>query len=114
MAPRRKRREHRARHAVEHAHPRPPQAPERKAEVRRRAAFEARMARVRRIRTVVGLAGFVPLGASLLCAGGDLPICAVPREAYLAIWAAIFGIFLGLTIRLWRERRQFERAGSAA
>lgn len=75
----------------------------------KRAAFEARMARVRRTRSVVGVLGFVPLVASLFCVG---VLCAVPREIYLAIWAAVFGTFLGLTVRMWRERRAFERTGA--
>lgn len=73
------------------------------------------MARIARIRTFVGLTGFVPLAASLLCGYGIelvLP-CTLPREIYLGVWAAIFGTFLGLTIRMWRERRAFERAGTA-
>ncbi len=69
------------------------------------------MARLRRTRSVVGLLGFIPLLASLFCAG---ILCDVPREIYLGIWAAVFGTFLGLTVRMWRERRAFERAGAAA
>jgi hypothetical protein len=80
-----------------------------KAEARRRAAFEARMARIRRTRSFVGLIGFAPLLASLFCFG---ILCEVPREVYLAIWAAIFGTFLGLTVRMWRERRAFARTGA--
>lgn len=71
------------------------------------------MTRLKRIRSFVGLLGFVPLIASLLCPGIG-PLCAVPREIYLGVWAAIFGMFLGLTIRLWRERRRFERAEAVA
>lgn len=74
----------------------------------KRAAFEARMARIRRTRSIVGLVGFAPLLASLFCVG---ILCDVPREVYLAIWAAVFGTFLGLTVRMWRERRAFERTG---
>jgi len=69
------------------------------------------MARTRRIRTVIGFFGFIPLVASVFCFG---PLCDVPREVYLGVWAAIFGIFLGLTVRMWRERRAFERAAPAA
>ena len=68
------------------------------------------MKRIKRTRTVIGLVGFVPLFASLFCAGF---LCAVPREIYLGLWAAIFGTFLGLTIRMWRERREFARQASA-
>lgn len=75
----------------------------------KRAAFEARMARIRRTRTLVGLVGFVPLLASLFPIG---PLALVPREIYLGIWAAVFGTFLGLTVRMWRERRAFARTGA--
>jgi Na+-transporting methylmalonyl-CoA/oxaloacetate decarboxylase beta subunit len=73
------------------------------------------MARVARTRTFVGLTGFAPLLVSFACAGlVDLgPLCAIPREVYLGVWAAIFGTFLGLTIRMWRERRAFEKASAA-
>ena len=73
------------------------------------------MQRISRTRTLIGFAGFVPLTLSLACATVDLgPLCAVPREIYLGLWAAVFGTFLGLTIRMWRERRAFERETSAA
>lgn len=73
------------------------------------------MARLQRFRTVVGLLGFVPLAASLGCGSGldIIGVCAVPREVYLGLWAAIFGTFLGLTFRMWRERRAHQRAGAA-
>lgn len=67
------------------------------------------MARLKKIRTWVGAAGFVPLVASLACGSGVEAFCLVPREIYLGIWAAIFGTFLGLTVRMWRERRAFAR-----
>ena len=35
--------------------------------------------------------------------------CQVPQEWWLAIWAALFGSFLGITIRLFLERRKFRR-----
>jgi hypothetical protein len=73
------------------------------------------MHRIARTRTFVGLTGFVPLTLSLACATIDLgPLCALPREIYLGLWAAIFGTFLGLTIRIWRERRAFARGTTAA
>lgn len=69
--------------------------------------------RLRRQRTVVGILGVAPLLGSIGCSTGVVALfCAVPREWYLAIWAAIFGSFLGLTIRLILERRRFERAGA--
>jgi hypothetical protein len=95
-------------------HPEPPRATVKKADQRKKTEFEARMARIARTRTLVGLVGFVPLTMSLACATIDLgPVCGVPREIYLGLWAAIFGTFLGLTIRMWRERRAFERNAGA-
>jgi hypothetical protein len=113
MPNRRRRRERRARQPD---HPEPPNQPVvKKAQQKRRSEFEERMKRIARTRTLVGLFGFVPLSASLACATIDLgPVCTVPREAYLAIWAAVFGTFLGLTIRMWRERRAFERGTTTA
>lgn len=69
------------------------------------------MARIRRTRSFVGLLGFIPLIAALVPIG---PLGMVPREIWLGVWAAIFGTFLGLTIRMWRERRAFERSLAAA
>ena len=67
------------------------------------------MARIRRTRSFVGLLGFVPLFAALFPFG---PLALVPREIYLGVWAAIFGTFIGLTVRMWRERRAFVRSGT--
>jgi hypothetical protein len=55
--------------------------------------------------------GIVPLVASLACGFGPPfdALCLVPREAWVLIWAALFGSFLGLTIRLYLERRRFQR-----
>lgn len=80
------------------------------AEARRRAAYLARTRRLTRTRTIVGALGFVPLTMSLLCLTGAVEaFCAVPRELYLAVWSGLFGVFLGYTIRLFRERRRFQR-----
>jgi hypothetical protein len=78
---------------------------------KRRAAFHAGQKRLAGRRTLIGIVGFVPLGATLGCGLGPPfdALCAVPREVWLLIWAALFGSFLGLTIRLIRERRRFER-----
>ncbi len=81
-------------------------------EERRRAAFAASQRRLTRRRTVVGALGFIPLAATLVPCGAAGPLdllCAVPREWWLVIWAAAFGSFLGLTIRLILERRRFTR-----
>jgi hypothetical protein len=79
---------------------------------KRRAAFLESQQRLTRRRNVVGLLGFVPLAASLASCGTGTPLdllCAVPREWWLLIWGALFGSFLGITIRLVLERRRFER-----
>lgn len=85
--------------------------PQRRRKKGGRAAEHARRLRaISRVRTYIGLAGFVPLLAALFCASGvGLFFCTVPREWYLVAWAAIFGTFLGLTIRIVRERRRFEQ-----
>ena len=52
------------------------------------------------------------LALTLGCGTGtplDALLCAIPRDVLLLAWAALFGSFLGLTIRLIRERRKFER-----
>ncbi len=92
-------------------HPEPPRPAPKRAVAKRRAEFEEKMARIRRTRTLVGFLGLLPLLVSLFPYG---PFALVPREAFLLVWAAIFGSFIGLTIRMWRERRAFERAASAA
>jgi hypothetical protein len=76
---------------------------------RDRAALEwrARESRLKRYRTAAGFLGLVPLVGSLACDGGVLLFC-VPWSWYMAVWAAVFGAFVGLSIRLVRERRQFE------
>jgi hypothetical protein len=71
------------------------------------AAYATRQTRLKRARTLVGFLGLVPFVGSLACDGGLLLFC-VPWSWYMAVWAAIFGAFVGLTIRLVRERRQFE------
>ena len=78
---------------------------------KRRAVFMAQQRKLAKRRTVIGVLGFIPLAASLGCGTGT-PLdvaCVVPREVWLLIWAALFGSFLGLTIRLILERRRFER-----
>jgi len=88
---------------------------DREAEKKRRAYAE-RQGRLTRRRTVVGLLAFVPLLASLGC--GTPPmlavLCFLPRDIWLLIWAALFGSFLGLTIRLILERRKFEKVERGA
>ena len=83
---------------------------DREAEKLRRAYLE-RQASLSRRRTIVGMLGFVPLLASRGCGTGT-PLdvfCFLSREVWLLIWAALFGSFLGLTIRLILERRRFNK-----
>jgi hypothetical protein len=40
-------------------------------------------------------------------------LCQIPQEWWLAIWAALFGSFLGITIRLVLQRRKFERGAAS-
>ena len=83
---------------------------------KKRREYAERQGRLTRRRTIVGLLAFVPLVASLGC-GTPTPLavlCFLPRDLWLLIWAALFGSFLGLTIRLILERRKFERAERGA
>lgn len=85
----------------------------RKKKARREAEHETGMRRIARIRGFAAIAGFVPLTAALLCGTGiATAFCAVPREWYLGLWAAAFGAFVGLSIRLVLERRRYQREGS--
>ena len=80
--------------------------------VRRERAFADSQRRFSRRRTVIGLLGFVPLAVALGCGAAPGPfeaLCAIPREYLLLLWAALFGSFLGLTIRIVLERRRFAR-----
>lgn len=71
------------------------------------ADYRARVDRLKRLRTTVGFLGLVPLAGSFACDGGLVLFC-IPWTWYMGVWAAVFGAFVGLTIRLIRERRQFE------
>jgi hypothetical protein len=71
------------------------------------AEWQARELRLKRYRTIAGFMGLVPLAGSFACDAG-LPLFCVPWSWYMALWAAVFGAFIGLSIRLIRERRQFE------
>jgi hypothetical protein len=108
VARRRRRRERRD--AAEHR-PAQPERREKRTEDRRRAdAFEADQKSLRRRRTFIGALGFIPLVGALGCSVSAVPfLCQVPQEWWLAIWAALFGSFLGITIRLFLERRKFRR-----
>ncbi len=69
--------------------------------------YRAREQRLKRMRTTVGFLGLIPFAGSLACDAGAILFC-VPWSWYMAIWAAVFGAFVGLSIRLVRERRRFE------
>ena len=71
------------------------------------ADHERRQAQLKRARTIVGFVGLAPLVGSLACDGG-LPLFCLPWSLYIGAWAVILGAFVGLSIRLIRERRQFE------
>jgi hypothetical protein len=85
-----------------------------KAEERRRAKYADDRKRLERRRTIAGLLALIPLGAwALQLPFGPLDFLGVsPRDGWLLIWAALFGSFLGLTIRLVLERRKFERGAA--
>jgi hypothetical protein len=85
-----------------------------KAEERRRAKYSEDRKRLERRRTVVGLLALIPLGAwAAQVPFGPLDFLGVPpRDGWLLVWAALFGSFLGLTIRLVLERRRFQRGAA--
>ena len=81
---------------------------------KRLALFTQGQRRLARRRNIIGMLGLVPLVATFMCGTGtplDV-LCLVPRDAWLLVWAALFGSFLGLTIRLFLERRRFARANA--
>ncbi len=110
MARHRRRRDRRD--AVEHRPARPPKR-EQRADEKRRESFEASQLSLRRRRTFIGALGFIPLAGALGCGTGLQFLCQVPQEWWLAIWAALFGSFLGITIRLALERRKFQRGAAS-
>ena len=81
---------------------------------RRREKYAQDRKRLERRRTIIGVLALIPLAAW----AAQLPFSPLgfiglpPRDAWLLIWAALFGSFLGLTIRLILERRRFERAAA--
>jgi hypothetical protein len=83
---------------------------------KRRVEFEASQRKLGRRRNLVGLLGIFPLAATLGCGGVPLldVLCTIPRDWWLLIWAALFGSFLGLTIRLVLERRKFQREAASS
>ena len=90
-----------------HPAPRPGKAD--KAEVQRRERYEATALRLRRLRVGILAAGFVPIAGILGCGSLGISVaCAVPKDWYFGLWAAVVGSIIGLTIRLVLERRRFE------
>jgi hypothetical protein len=106
VARRRRRRERRD--AGEYR-PAKPDTRDKRSEDKRRDTFEADQRSLRRRRTFIGALAFIPLGGALGCGMGLQLLCQIPQEWWLAIWAALFGSFLGITIRLFLERRKFRR-----
>jgi hypothetical protein len=106
VARRRRRRDRRdtAEHRAEQ-----PEKREKRSDDKRRETFEADQKSLRRRRTFIGALAFIPLGGALGCGVGLQVLCQIPQEWWLAIWAALFGSFLGITIRLFLERRRFRR-----
>jgi hypothetical protein len=85
-----------------------------KADERRRSKYAEDRKRLQRRRRIIGLLAFLPLAASVTQVPfSPLEFMGVPAQSgWLLIWAALFGSFLGLTIRLILERRRFERAAA--
>jgi hypothetical protein len=111
---RRERRADRDTHAVARIEPAEPRRVV-KAEERRRAKYAEDRRKLERRRTIAGLLSLIPLGAwAVSLPFGPLDFMGVPpRDGWLLLWAALFGSFLGLSIRLVLERRRFERGAAS-
>jgi hypothetical protein len=83
---------------------------------KRRLAFLAGQRRLERRRLVVGSLGFLPLVGWLGCGSGTPldALCFISRDVWILVWAALFGSFLGITIRLILERRKFQKVERGA
>lgn len=91
------------------SHPAPRASKVDKAEADRQRQYLATTTRLRRLRLGILAVGFLPLAGIIGCGTLGIPIaCAVPRDWYFGIWAAVVGSIVGLTIRLVLERRRFE------
>ena len=110
MARRRRRRERRD--TGEHRPAKPP-VREKRSEEKRREAFEADQLSLRRRRRFIGALAFIPLLGTLACGAGLAPVCAVPQEWWFATFAAIFGSYLGINLRLFLQRRKFQREAAS-
>lgn len=85
-----------------------------KTEERRLAKVAEDRKRLERRRTIIGLLALIPLGAwAVQLPFGPLDFIGVPpRDGWLLVWAALFGSFLGITIRLVLERRRQTRGAT--
>ena len=90
-----------------------PKRPDKTAE-RLRAKHTEDRRRLERRRTIVGLLALIPLAAwALQLPFGPLDFIGIPpRDGWLLVWAALFGSFLGITIRLILERRRSARVAA--
>lgn len=95
------------------AHPTGERAGARAEARRREETLRVRLLQLRRMRTTVGAAGFLPLIASFLSLSGVEVFRVLSVDTYLALWAGIFGVFIGLSVWMWWERRSFARGASA-
>ena len=82
---------------------------EKRSDDKRRETFEAEQDSLKRRRRFVGALAFVPLLGMLGCGVGFMPLCQVPGEWWWAAFAAIFGSYLGINLRMFLERRRFRR-----
>lgn len=64
-----------------------------------------------RLRRAVAVASLLVLAATGVCVASSGAYCIVPVEWHLPVWAGAIGTYIGLTIRLVRERRIQERSG---
>jgi hypothetical protein len=78
---------------------------------KRRLAFLAGQRRLQRRRAFLGFLGFLPLVGWVGCGSGTPldALCFISRDVWILVWAALFGSFLGITIRLILERRKFQK-----
>ncbi|MSQ36695.1 MAG: hypothetical protein EXR61_00070 [Chloroflexi bacterium] len=109
---------HRRRHPRDRRslHPERPVGP---SQQDRRAAKEAErrlakhvtgQARIVRRRNIIALFALPILALTLGCPALPVPVaCDVPREVMLLAFSAIFGGYLGLSIRLFLDRRRYLR-----
>jgi hypothetical protein len=116
MPGRRRRRERHPRRAETDrasAHPTGERAGARAEARRREEALRLRLAQLKRMRSTIGAAGFLPLVGAFLAASGVEFFQILSVDTYLALWAGIFGAFIGLWVWAWWERRRFARGASA-